>query len=176
MAKKILNIGKETYAITFNEFDEDIELEDLLRIDYSNILGEMLTFPIIVAKLGNMLADAESKVNEKKLNLDILEAKLKEEYRIRLSEANGGKNPTVDALNSAVLTDKRYELFNKSLISAKKVRDYMLTIYLAAKDKSEKINKVFFQMNPADIPDGVIEGRVNSTIVKKYGKGSQLIK
>lgn len=176
MAKKIINIGKDTYVVTFDEFDEDIELEDLLRIDYSNILGEMLTFPIIVAKLGNMLADAESKVNEKKLNLDILEAKLKEEYRIRLSEANGGKNPTVDALNSAVLTDKRYELFNKSLISAKKIRDYMLTIYLAAKDKSEKINKVFFQMNPSDIPDGVIEGRVNSTIVKKYDKGKQLIK
>lgn len=171
MAKKIVNIGKDTYTINFDEFEEDIDLEDLLKIDYSNILGEMLTFPIIVAKLGNMLADAESKVNEKKLNLDVLEAKLKEEYRLKLSEANNGKNPTVDALNSAVLIDKRYEAFNKSLITAKKVRDYMLTIYLAAKDKSEKINKVFYQVQPSDIPDGVIEGRVNSTIVKKYNKG-----
>ena len=48
-----------------------------------------------------------------------------------------------------------------------KTKDYMLVTYLAAKDKSEKINKVFFQANPDDIPEGVIEGRVNSTIVKK---------
>lgn len=175
MSKKIINIGKETYVINFDEFDDEIELEDLLKIDYSNILGEMITFPIVVAKLGNMLADAESKVNEKKLNLDVQEAKLKEEYRIKLSESNGGKNPTVDALNTAVLIDKRYEAYNKMLIESKKIRDYMLTIYLAAKDKSEKINKVFYQVNPQDIPEGVIEGRVNSTIVKKYDK-KQLIK
>lgn len=175
MTKKIINIGKDTYVVNFNEFDDDIELEDLLKIDYSNILGEMLTFPIIVAKLGNMLADAESKVNEKKLNFDVQEAKLKEEYRIKLAESNGGKNPTIDALNTAVLIDKRYEVYNKMLIEAKKIRDYMLTIYLAAKDKSEKINKVFYQVNPQDIPDGVIEGRINHTIVKKYDK-KQLIK
>lgn len=170
MAKKIINISKNTYVVNFDEFNDDIELEDLLKIDYSNILGEMLTFPIVVAKLGNMLADAESKVNEKKLNLDVQEAKLKEEYRIKLASANGGKNPTIDALNTAVLIDKRYEAYNKLLIEAKKIRDYMLTIYLAAKDKSEKINRVFYQINPQDIPDGVIEGRVNSTIVKKYDK------
>lgn len=175
MAKKVISIGKETYVVRFEEFDDDIELEDLLKIDYSNILGEMLTFPIIVAKLGNMLADAESKVNEKKLNLDVQEAKLKEEYRVKLSELNGGKNPTVDALSTAVLIDKRYEVYNKMLIEAKKIRDYMLTIYLAAKDKSEKINKVFYQTSPQDIPDGVIEGRINGAIVKKYDK-RQLIK
>lgn len=175
MSKKVINIGKETYVLTFDEFDEDIELEDLLKIDYSNILGEMITFPIVVAKLGNMLADAESKVSEKKLNLDVQEAKLKEEYRIKLAEANNGKNPTIDALNTAVLMDRRYEVYNKTLIEAKKIRDYMLTVYLAAKDKSEKINKVFNQASPQDIPEGVIENRVNNTIVKKYNK-KQLIK
>ena len=175
MAKKIINIGKETYIIEFNEFTENIELDDLLRIDYSNILGEMVTFPIVVAKLGMMLADAEGKVNEKKLNLDIQEAKLKEEYRLKLTGQNGGKNPTIDALNSAVLTDKRYCLYNQNLIESKKIRDYMLTLYLSAKDKSEKINKIFYQSHPTDIPDGVIEGRINGAIVKKYEKG-KLIK
>lgn len=175
MAKKFINIGKETYIIEFNEFTEDIELDDLLRIDYSNMLGEMVTFPIVVAKLGMMLADAEGKVNEKKLNLDIQEAKLKEEYRLKLTEQNGGKNPTVDALNSAVLTDKRYCLYNQNLIESKKIRDYILTLYLSAKDKSEKINKIFYQTHPTDIPDNVIESRVNGAIVKKYEKG-KLIK
>lgn len=174
MIKKVINIGDSTYTLRFDEFEDDVDIDSLLRIDYSNLLGEMITYPTIVAKFGNMLAEAESQVNEKKLNLDVLEAKLKEEYRIRRLEENGGKNPTIDSLNAAVLLDKRYQAFKKSYISAMKTRDYMLTTYLSAKDKSEKINRVFYQARPGDIPDQVIEGRVNNTIIKK-AKGSKLI-
>lgn len=167
MIKKTINIGDSTYVLKFDEFDEEVNVDQLLKIDYSNLLGEMITFPTIVAKFGNMLAEAESQVSEKKLNLEIQEAKLKEEYRLKLSEKNGGKNPTIDALSSSVLLDKRYQAFKKALISAQKTRDYLLTTYLSAKDKSEKINKVFFQAKAEDIPEGVIEGRVNNTIIKK---------
>lgn len=174
MIKKVINIGDSTYTLRFDEFDEEVDIDSLLRIDYSNLLGEMVTFPTIVAKLGNMLAEAESQVNEKKLNLDVQEAKLKEECKIKLAEQNNGKNPTIDALNAAVILDKRYQAFKKSLINAQKTRDYMLTAYLAAKDKSEKINKVFFQAKPGDIPEEIIESRVNNTVIKK-ARGSKLI-
>lgn len=167
MATKKINIGEDTYLLKFDEFDEDIDIDQLLKIDYSNLLGEMITFPTIVAKFGNMLAESESQVSEKKLNLDIQEAKVKEKCRIELMDKNNGKNPTVDALNSAVITDKGYQAIKRAYIAAQKTRDYMLTVYLAAKDKSEKINKLFFQAAPGDIPEGVIEGRVNSTIIKK---------
>ena len=102
MNKKTISIGESTYILKFDEFDDEVDIDSLLRIDYSNLIGEMLTFPTVVAKIGNMLAEAESVVNEKKLNLDVQEAKLKEEYRIKLSKENGGKNPTVDALSSAL--------------------------------------------------------------------------
>lgn len=174
MIKKVINIGDSTYTLRFDEFDEEVDIDSLLRIDYSNLLGEMVTFPTIVAKLGNMLAEAESQVNEKKLNLDVQEAKLKEELKIKLSEQNNGKNPTIDALNAAVILDKRYQAFKKSLINAQKTRDYMLTAYLAAKDKSEKINKVFFQAKPGDVPEEIIESRVNNTVIRK-ARGSKLI-
>ena len=174
MIKKVINIGDSTYTLRFDEFDEEVDIDSLLRIDYSNLLGEMVTFPTIVAKLGNMLAEAESQVNEKKLNLDVQEAKLKEEFKIKLAEQNNDKNPTIDALNAAVILDKRYQAFKKSLINAQKTRDYMLTAYLAAKDKSEKINKVFFQAKPGDVPEEIIESRVNNTVIKK-ARGSKLI-
>lgn len=174
MIKKVINIGDSTYTLRFDEFDEEVDIDSLLRIDYSNLLGEMVTFPTIVAKLGNMLAEAESQVNEKKLNLDVQEAKLKEELKIKLSEQNNGKNPTIDALNAAVILDKRYQAFKKSLINAQKTRDYMLTAYLAAKDKSEKINKVFFQAKPGDVPEEIIESRVNNTVIKR-ARGNKLI-
>ena len=167
MIKKTLTVGDSTYVLKFDEFDEDVDIDSLLKIDYSNLLGEMVTYPTVVAKFGNMLAEAESQVSEKKLNLDVQEAKLKEEYRIKLAEQNNGKAPTVDALNSAVLLDKRYQAFKRAYIAAQKTRDYMFTTYLAAKDKSEKINKIYFQSSPSDVPDTVIEGRVNNTIIRK---------
>jgi hypothetical protein len=167
MITKKINIGDSCYILKFDEFDEDVDIDSLLKIDYSNLLGEMITFPTVVAKFGNMLAEAESQVNEKKLDLDITEAKLKEKYRLQLMEANGGKSPTVDQLTTAVIQDKVFFAKKKSYISAQKTRDYMLTTYLAAKDKSEKINKVFFQAHPGDIPEQVIEGRMNSTMIKK---------
>ena len=167
---KTINIGDSSYVLRFDEFEEDINVDSLLRIDYSNLLGEMVTFPTVVAKLGNMLAEAESQVSEKKLNLDIQEAKLKEELKLKLTEQNNGKSPTIDALNAAVILDKRYQVFKKALINAQKTRDYMLTTYLASKDKSEKINKLFFQAKPEDIPEEVIEGRVNNTVMQKRNK------
>lgn len=167
MTTKVINIGDNRYVLKFDEFEDDVDIDALLKIDYSNLLGEMLTFPTIVSKFGNMLAEAESQVSEKKLDLDVTEAKLKETYRLELSKKNGGKNPTVDQLNAVVLQDKVFFAKKKSYINAQKVRDYMLTAYLAAKDKSEKINKVYFQASAGDIPEQVIEGRVNSTIIKK---------
>lgn len=167
MVTKKIDVGDNTYILKFDEFDDEVNIDSLLKIDYSNLLGEMITFPTVVAKFGNMLAEAESKCGEAKLNLDVQEAKLKEEYRLKLAEQNGGKAPTIDALNSAVILDKRYQAFKKALINVTKTKDYMLTTYLAAKDKSEKINKVFFQANPGDIPDEVVSSRVNNTIIQK---------
>ena len=98
MIEKKIMIAGSCYILKFDEFDEDVDIDALLRIDYSNLLGEMITFPTVVAKFGNMLAEAESQVNEKKLDLDVCEAKLKEHYRNELMDKSGGKSPTVDQL------------------------------------------------------------------------------
>lgn len=168
--KKVINVGQSTYVLVFDEFEDNVDIDSLLRIDYSNLLGEMITFPTIVAKFGCMLAEVESQVSEKKLNLDVQEAKLKEEYRLKLSEQNGGKNPTIDAVNTAVLLDERFQDLKRDYIGYQKIKDYLLTTYLAAKDKSDKISKVYMQSQEADIPDSVIEGRVNQTMISKKQK------
>ena len=66
MNKKTISIGESTYILKFDEFDDEVDIDSLLRIDYSNLIGEMLTFPTVVAKIGNMLAEAESVVKPSK--------------------------------------------------------------------------------------------------------------
>lgn len=170
MQKKVIQIGDTTYKLLFDDFDEDMEIDSLLKIDYSNIVGELVTFPVIVNRFGCLLAEAESKAAEAKLNLEVFEAKTKEHLRIELAEANGGKNPTVEALGNAVLMNKAYQSLRRQLIEAQKTRDYINSVFWASKDKSSKLEKLSMSVLNGDIPDSVIEGRVNSVLIKKTKK------
>lgn len=166
--KKIINIGGKQYILRVGEFDEDeLDIESLLKIDYSNLVGELVTFPIIENRIGLMLADAESKVAEVKLNRDILEAKLREKYALSLAEGNGGKRPTVDAINAAILQDKGYQALLRSKISAEKARDYANSLLWSAKSKSSKLEKLSLTIQNNEIPDEILEGKVNGIVIKK---------
>ena len=170
MQKKLITVGDTTYKLLFDDFDEDMDIDSLLKIDYSNIIGELITFPVIVNRFGNLLAEAESKVSETKLNLEVFEAKTKERLRVELAEANGGKNPTVEALNNALLMNNPYQIMRKRLIEVQKTRDYINSIFWSAKDKSSKLDKLSLTVQDSEIPDSVIEGRVNNVLVKKTKK------
>lgn len=63
----------------------EIDVDDLMAIHYDNLVGEIITFPVVVNRLGLLLADAERSLAETKLNCAIVEAKLREEIRILLN-------------------------------------------------------------------------------------------
>lgn len=167
MSNKIVNIGEKTYKLIFDEFEDGVDVDSLLKIDYSNLIGEIVTFPIIVNKFGLLLADAESKVAETKLNIDVYESKAKERLKLRLQEENNGKNPTVDALNSAVLQDKGFQALKKKLIEVSKTRDYINSIFWSCKDKSEKLNKLSLTVQNIEIPYEIIQNKINNIVLKK---------
>lgn len=170
MEKRIIQIGGNTYKLIFDNFDEDVDIDSLLKIDYSNLIGELVTFPVILNRFGILLAEAESQVAETKLNMDVYEAKTKEKLRIELAEQNNGKAPTVEALNNAVVSNKAYQAMKRKYIEVVKTRDYINSIFWAVKDKSEKLNKLSLSIPPGDLSDSVIEGRVNNVLVKKTKK------
>ena len=169
MEKKVITIGGQTYVLRFDDFDEDVDIDSLLKIDYSNLIGELITFPVIVNRFGQLLAEAESQVALAKLNLEVTEAKLKESMRVKLADRNG-KAPSVDAVNSAVTLEKAYQAMRRNLIERQKTRDYINSIFWSAKDKSEKLDKLSLTIQPNDLPDSVIEGRVNNVLIKRTKK------
>lgn len=170
MEKRLITIGNKTYKLLFDSFDEDMDIDSLLKIDYSNLIGELITFPVIVNRFGNLLAEAESQVAEAKLNLEVFEAKTKEKLRSELAEANNGKAPTVEALNNAVVGNKAYQAMRKKYIETQKMRDYVNSIFWSAKDKSEKLNKLSLTIQQSDISDSLIEGKVNNVLIKRTKK------
>ena len=169
MQKKVIQVGETTYKLLFDDFDEDMDIDSLLKIDYSNIIGELVTFPVIVNRFGNLLAEAESKGSESKLNLEVFEAKTKERLRNELAEANGGKNPTVEALNNALLMNKSYQALRKQFIEVQKTRDYINSIFWSAKDKSDKIS-ILLKSSEITLETELMESRINGVLIKKQEK------
>ena len=102
--------------------------------------------------------------------MDVFEAKTKERLRVELAEQNNGKSPTVEALNNAVTSNKAYQAMKRKLIEVTKTRDYINSAFWAVKDKSEKLNKLSLTIQPGDISYSVLEGRVNSVLIKKTKK------
>ena len=168
--KRLITVGGTDYRLVFDEFDENVDVDSLLKIDYSNLIGEMITFPVIVNRFGNLLAEAESQVAEAKLNLEVFEAKTKERLRVELAEENKGKAPTVEALNNAVVSNKAYQAMRRKFIEVQKTRDYINSIFWSAKDKSAKLDKLSLSIQPGELADSVIEGRVNNVLIKKTKK------
>ena len=173
MEKRIIQIGGNTYKLIFDNFDEDVDIDSLLKIDYSNLIGELVTFPVILNRFGILLAEAESQVAETKLNMDVYEAKTKERLRIELAEQNNGKAPTVEALNNAVVSNKAYQAMKRKYIEVVKTRDYINSIFWAVKDKSDKISSLLKQ-SEITLETDVMPEKLNGIFIKKQNK--QLIK
>lgn len=165
MDKKIVTIGGKTYTLLIEAFDDEVEIDDLLQIDYSNLIGEMVTFPVIVNRIGIMLAEAESKVSECKLNLEVFEAKTKEKIRTEVI-SEGGKAPTVEALNNAVIQNGAYQAMRRSLITAQKMRDYLNSVFWSSKDKSDKISCLMRNYEISENTE-LSEQRLNGILIKK---------
>ena len=66
--------------------------------------------------------------------------------------------------------NKSYQALRKSYIEVQKTRDYINSIFWSAKDKSSKLDKLSLTVQSGEIPDSVIEGRVNNVLIKKTKK------
>ncbi len=148
--KKKVKVNDVNYNIISEDLNEDVDIDKILKIDLSNIIGEMVNFPSIVNKLGIMVAAKEREISELKLTIDILDAQLKDELRSN-HEAGGLKAPTVEQLNNYVIQDTKM-LENKIyLAKITEERDVLQSTMWCARDKSSKIDKMSLSLMSDDI-------------------------
>ena len=178
--------SQETIRMSFNdkivtlkvtEFDTDIDMDDILKIDYSNIIGEVLTFPVIVNRIGILRAELENRMQEEKFDLQVYGAKLSEMFRKNGSSAKteeGGsktiKQPTVQQLENLVLLDEGYQLRQKKVFRVMKDYQFADSLYWAAKDKSKKLDYCSNGIKPQDFENEIISGSINGVMIKVHEK------
>lgn len=173
--KKILHFGQQSVVLIYNEDLGEIDIDQITSIDYSNIYGEVVTCSVLMNKIGFLKAEAEAAHSEIKLSCNIYEASLRKKLR-REALLNGGKvnvdgagtiKLTESSLDELILLDKGHQEKQKTLIEAKKDLEFMDSIFWSVQSKDRKLNNLTPKVTPKEFYDELIEGRVNTIMIKK---------
>lgn len=157
-------------VLKLQEFDPEIDVDEILRIDYGNIMGEVLTFPLIFNRISNLKSEMQSVVAESKLDLDIFEAQLSEEYRKKIEAT---ERATDEKVKTAIRRDVRWRNKMSLHITKLKQLDMLDGLYWSAKSKDGKLDKLTEKFSPNDMEKELIEGVVNGVLIKFSKKAIQ---
>ena len=169
MEKIKVNFGDKVIQFQFENFEKEIDTDSLMKIDYSNLVAELITFPVVVNKLGLLAADLDAEYRLAKLNMKITESKLRRIAREELTEPDSnGKisKPTVQEIEDAMQVKKLYRLKNEEMNNAEKNRDYIYALYEAAKDKSRKLDKLSLTLQSGDVDEALVQKQMNKIYYK----------
>ena len=172
MEKIIIDVGEgKIVTLHFSAFDSDVDLDNITKIDFENIVAEIVTISALLNKVALLKADVDNRFSLEKLELDIYEAGLKKMFRAKL--VSDGKKFTIDEVDGLVLMDEGWQNRKKKLIRYQKDCDYLNSIYWSVKDKSDKLGNIKNNLTPKEFVSEIIEGTVNTIMIKLHKKMSK---
>jgi hypothetical protein len=176
--KIVIELKTKMVVLKVLPFDTDINVDDVLRIDYSNILGECLTFNVIFNRIANLKAEMQDIVNKSKFQLEIFNAQLQEEYRKKLTSYGDadskGKTkinkPTKDEVENAVLMDQRFQIKKNNHFDLTKNLEYMDALYWSAQNKAGLIKVLSDKLKPEEFSGELLADSINGVLIKSSKK------
>lgn len=172
--KIILEQGDKTIVLIETEGDEEIFLDDITKIDYSNLYGEATTISALLNKVGMWKANCEKEAKEAKLNCDVYVSELKRKYR-REAATNEGRvrvdgesfKLTEKGLDEIIQLDTEYQDLQLELIELECKRDKLDTLFWAINSKDKKLNNILPKVTPNEFVQELVEGKVNTYMIRK---------
>ena len=168
-----IELPNKMVVLTLTAFDTDIDADELTNIQYYNIIGEILTFPVIMNRVGNLKADMEQVLAETKLDFQIFEAGMQEKMRKSMTfQTEGAKGaikvdkPTKDEVENAVVLSPEYKVKKKHLFTIQRNLAYVESLYWASKSKDDKLNTLSAKLKPEDMEREILEGSINGVLIK----------
>lgn len=173
----VLEFPTRMVVLNLTQFDTDIDTDRLMFIQSHNIPGELITWPVIMNRVGNLKADMEQVVAETKMDFDIFLANWQEKKRKELTQvvkdSKGNDKidkPTKDEVENAVLVSPEYKVKKQHLILIQRNLAYVESLYWAAKDKSDKLNTYSAKLKPEEFEKDIVEGTINGIMIKTSAK------
>ena len=173
-----IHIGNNPITLEHDNMDSTINVDDLTKIDTSNIFGEVATISLTVVRIGLLRAEVEGMVAEVKLELKIFEGNFREKLRKKAAENSGffilsieksdvKIKATEKALETAHETDEDWIKLKKLFVTTEKNFNAISSLYWAVIDKSKKLSILITGTTPEDFVAGVIEGKINGILISK---------
>jgi len=151
--------------------DQEIDIEECLQIQHHNIIGEVLTIPLLLNRASLLMNDAEDMCKRTKFEREVVYAKTYSKIR-KLCVQEGWKFTVADT-EAAVLEDDEYQTISQTYFDAEKQYNYCQSIVASIKDKSNKVNFLYNKTVPQEHEIEIIEGTINSVQIKKFPKIGQ---
>jgi len=176
--KYTIHIGDTAIVLEHDNLDSNINIDDLTRIDSSNIFGEHTTISTAVARIGLLKSEVEARMAEAKLEYKLYEGTFKSELRRQASKNVGKYNLRVGnedvevkltekALETCFETDEAWIKLKRAFILAEKNFNALDVLYWACQDKSRKLNGLVNGTTPDEYIAGMVEGKINGILIKK---------
>jgi hypothetical protein len=177
METKVVTIGKKTVTLVMQADDRDIDMDEITSIDYGNILGEVLTFPVLLNRMGILRTEIENHYKRAELDVEIEKSamkRVKAERELHYYEVlkKEGK-ATVAQVEGKVLIDEEYQqaerqYFNlrKRLIKIEEDKNTVESLYWACKNKWDVLVKLSEKIRPEDMEGQIIDETINGILIK----------
>lgn len=178
----VVHLSKSMLTLSFQML-EDVDVDDLTKIHYHNIFGEVVTVSALLNKVGLIRAEAEEAFSLKKMECEIYKAELSKRLR-RESATNAGKLKTLDesgtpgseiyvkatedGIEGSILLDAGYQTKKKNEIKAWRDFQYVDSLYWSIKSKDQKLNNLMRDVKPEDFEREIVEGTINGMMIKKH--------
>jgi len=162
-------IGEKIITLTYQDWDTDIDIDEITRIDYSNLYGEIVTISSLYNRVGILKADVDNQYEEYKLDCKMFESQMRKRIisdRISL----GDKKPSDPTIESEIDGLPDVIKKRKRLAQLKRDCDYMTALYWAVQSKDKKLSVLMKGVTPEEFAEGIVEGVVNSFYIKKFKK------
>lgn len=173
--KTPIHLGERTVVLLSSDNFDDIDMDEVTKIDYSNLYGEAVTCSALLNRIGLLKADAEAVYNIAKIECNIYEAGLKKRFR-KEALLGGGRitledkttiKLTENGLEEIILLDRGYQEKSKALVYAKRDLDYLESLNWAISSKDRKLNNLLPKTTPEEFFDHITEGVINTFTIKK---------
>lgn len=163
----VIQLNKKTLTLTILDFEgNNINAEELLQVDYSNILGDIITFPVIFNRIANIKAEVDSLLKDAEFDLKVFGAQLFGEKKAVLVKE--GTRPTEAAIDALVLTDSNFKLKKLSVINIERQASIVDGLYWSAKMKGKMLEAISAKVSPEEFEREIIEAAINGVIIKSH--------
>ena len=168
MEKIVIPFGNKFVNLSYDEFDTDIDMNKVTKIDYSNLYGEIVTVSHLLNRVGILKAELESTVAHSKVDLDIFEANLRK--IIRSNATSNGVKTTVQSVDDEVLLDPQWKSKKKLHINNEKNLQFIDSLYWSIQSKDKKLSVLMKGVTPEEFANEIVEGVVNTIMITKKDK------